>query len=412
MTLRKNTVIGFIIYFSLLSTIVSPSLSEFFGIPRLDSALMPAYTLMALCTLLFYGLDKKAKYTIVALLGIALIAFLSLILRFTSERLIDVFYVSFLFSIFYFSFIYIKNDSYSVYKIRKLLAVLLTTIYLGFFIEIVFGIQLVSGNEQLSILDNAFKGFFFNTNDQAVVVTSLTSGICFFYILNQENWRIRFLGHIFLIVSGVIIFASASRAALLAYIILILLTLFLNSNKLLKLIYIIFSFLISVFVFNVNMLIPVFNFLAKYSWLERSVERFELAIFSLETDNSVDYRTEVYLKFIENFKIVWLGYGPRNYFDYFSENQLTYSLGYTNPHSFFIEIYLAFGVFAFLLFIYFLLVSVYEVFHKSNFLNNQKTLYLMVLLTFCWLVWIPSSIFRMPMIWYSMFVIYIYSKKY
>lgn len=411
MTLRKNTIIGFVVYFSLLSTIVSPSLTKFFSIPRLDSALMPAYTFIALCALVFYGLDRKMKYTTIALLGISLAAFFSLILSFSYERLIDVLYVSFLFSIFYFSSIYIKNSNYSTDKIRMILAVFLNTIYLGFFTEILFGIQLVSGDEQLSILDNAFKGFFYNTNDQAVVVTSLTSGICFFYILNQDGWKVRFLGYILLVLSGLIIFVSASRAALLGYIVLVLVTLFLNSNKIIKFAYIVLGFLISIFIFNVNMLIPIFNFLSKYSWLERSVERFELAIFSLETDNSVDYRAEIYLKFIENFKIVWIGYGPRNYFEYFAKNQLSYNLGYTNPHSFFIEIYLAFGIFAFLWFIAFLLISNYEVFNKSNFVKSQKIFYLLAVILFCWLAWVPSSLFRLPLVWFSVFIIFIYSKN-
>jgi O-antigen ligase len=411
MVLKRSTILGFILYFSLGSLILSPFIAKFFGIPRLDSLLAPLYTLLVLYFLLFYGINKRVKSITIVLIGISLFAFLSLILSFNVERLIDVFYISFLVYLFYFSFIYIKNSGYSSKIIRRLFEFLLFIIFLGFFIEIIFGVQLVIGDEQLSILNNSFKGFFFNTNDQAVVVTSLSAAICFFYIIGQHDKKVRYLGYFLLLVSAVIVFVSASRAALLGFILILIFTLFLNANKYLKLVYAILAIVISTFIFNINFLIPVFNFLSRYSWLERSVERFELAIFSLDSDNSVDYRVEVYQKFFENFKVVWLGYGPRNYFDYFAQNQLSYALGYTNPHSFFIEIYLAFGIFALIFFLAFLVISIYEVFNKSSFLSSQKIFYLVTLLLFCWLVWVPSSIFRLPLVWFSVFIIFIYSKN-
>jgi hypothetical protein len=279
---------------------------------------------------------------------------------------------------------------------------------MGFFSEVLLGIQLVNGNDQLEVSEGAFKGFFFNTNDQAVVSTSLCAAISFFYIINESRTKTRMFGYILLIFLGVVIFVSASRAALLGYLLTVLLTLFLNSGKLMKIGYIsIFSFF-SIFIFNKNLLIPLLNFLSGFSWLERSIDRFQLALFSLDEDNSIGYRTEIYQKFFENAKVLWLGYGPRNYDSYFKEYPLSYSLGYTNPHSFFIEIYLAFGIFALIIFLLFLLRSCNFIM-LSKLMMSQKIFYFFTIILFSWLVWIPSSILRLPLVWYPIFLILIYA---
>lgn len=406
MNIKKDNIFGMFLWFGLVSLILSPSLSTIFSLPRLDTGLMPFYLLSSLSLMFIYKLERVQWDFLVYFLLLISFAFLSLVLNFSFPAFVDVCFFSFFISLFYFTAIYTSQNT--IVKIRLIIFVLSFLIIVGFFSEVLLGIQLVNGNDQLEVSEGAFKGFFFNTNDQAVVSTSLCAAISFFYIINETHTKTRILGYLLLTLLGVVVFVSASRAALLGYLLTILLTLFLNSGKLMKIGYISIFSVFSIFIFNKDLLIPLLNFLSGFSWLERSVERFQLALFSLDEDNSVGYRTEIYQKFAENFKILWLGYGPRNYEEYFKEYPLSYSLGYTNPHSFFIEIYLAFGFFALLLFLAFLLKSCHFIL-RSNLYTSQKTFYFFAILLFSWLVWVPSSILRLPLVWYPIFLILIYA---
>jgi O-antigen ligase len=367
---------------------------------------MPVYLLLTVFLFFIYKLEKIEWNFLVYFLLLILFAFSSLILNFSFDAFVDVCFYSFILFLFFFSLQYVKLKE--IKKIRLIIFVLSTLIILGFLSEILLGIQLVNGNDQLEISEGAFKGFFFNTNDQAVVSTSLCSAICFFYILKERNFKIRFIGYMLLMLLGVVVFVSASRAALLGYILTFLFTFFLNAGPLMRLGYLSLISFFAIFIFNITLLIPVLNFLSGFSWLERSIDRFQLALFSLDEDNSVGYRTEIYQKFFENAKVLWLGYGPRNYENYFKEHPLSYSLGYTNPHSFFIETYLAFGIFALIVFLAFLVKACFFV-QSSKLLSSQKAFFIFTVILFSWLVWVPSSILRLPLVWYPIFLILIYA---
>lgn len=406
MKIKTENFFGFFLWLGLVSLIISPSFSTVFSLPRLDTALMPVYLLLTVFLFFIYKLEKIEWNFLVYFLLLILFAFSSLILNFSFDAFVDVCFYSFILFLFFFSLQYVKLKE--IKKIRLIIFVLSTLIILGFLSEILLGIQLVNGNDQLEISEGAFKGFFFNTNDQAVVSTSLCSAICFFYILKERNFKIRFIGYMLLMLLGVVVFVSASRAALLGYILTFLFTFFLNAGPLMRLGYLSLISFFAIFIFNITLLIPVLNFLSGFSWLERSIDRFQLALFSLDEDNSVGYRTEIYQKFFENAKVLWLGYGPRNYENYFKEHPLSYSLGYTNPHSFFIEIYLAFGIFALIVFLAFLVKACFFV-QSSKLLSSQKAFFIFTVILFSWLVWVPSSILRLPLVWYPIFLILIYA---
>lgn len=406
MSIDKVKIFGFILWGSIFLTLLSPFLSNFFSIPRLDTMLMPFYGVL---TLLFFSLGHykgSILFLFSSLVVMVFFSFISLVLNYSFDNFVDISFFSFFLFLFLFSCFYLSRCPLG--KIRKILFFLSMAILLGFFLEIIFGVQLVQGGEQLSVLDGAFKGFFFNTNDQAVVVTALCTAISFFYILNENNYKTKILGYVVLFFLGVVVFVCASRASLVAYILIIAITIFLNSNNILRYVYGLTSCLFLFFFLNLSYLKPILNFLSGFSWLERSVQRLELVLFAFDEDNSIGYRTEIYQKFFENFKLIFFGYGPRNYEQYFNANPLSYPLGYTNPHSFFIEIYLAFGIFAFLSFIVFLVGAVVLVFLSKNVVWEKKFFFLFSVLVFCWLVWVPSSILRLPLIWYPIFLMLIY----
>ena len=349
-----------LLFFALGLVIFSPALSNLLGLPRLDSALSFVFFFLSFITLFFREIEKDFLKLIFPLYALFFFVGISLLNSFSTDKAVDSFFFGIVIFLFHYSFLaFNRNDGEA--GIRRLLLGMSLIILAGFFIEALLGFQLVSGNDELTVTDNAFKGFFFNTNDQAVIMISLAALIGFFYIIRENNWKWKLTGYALLLIIGLAVVVSASRSVLLSYLIMLMLILFLNASVYFKAVYLFFACVVVLFIFNLSWLQELFILLAKIDWLERPIERFSLVIFSMADDKSVGYRTEIYTAFLDNFKILWLGYGPRDYIQYFDRIKLSFPLGYTNPHSFFIEIYLAFGIFAFLSFLYFILNAIYYV---------------------------------------------------
>ena len=388
--------------------VLSPALSYQIGIPRLDSGLSFVFVLLSIIALCVKAIETNFLKFILFLYGIFFFGFLSVITHFSADKIIDLFFFGSIIFIFHYSFLSSLSENREN-EIRRILLILSTLVILGFMIEAVLGIQLVSGNDELTVENNAFKGFFFNTNDQATVVISLASAVGFFYIIRETSFKTKLIGYFLLLIIGAVVIVSASRTVLFSYLLMFILILFLNATIYFKILYLFLGSILILFIFNLSWLEELFNLLSKIEWLARPIERFALAIFSLDDDQSVGYRTEIYTGFIDNFKLLWIGYGPRDYINYFDDVKLSLPLGYTNPHSFFIEIYLAFGLFAFIILIFFLLYSIYYILKDKYLKTKEKTFILFIFLNFCWIVWVPSSIFRLPLVWYPIFLVLIYT---
>lgn len=388
--------------------VLSPALSYQIGIPRLDSGLSFVFVLLSIIALCVKAIETNFLKFILFLYGIFFFGFLSVITHFSAGKIIDLFFFGSIIFIFHYSFLSSLSENREN-EIRRILLILSTLVILGFMIEAVLGIQLVSGNDELTVENNAFKGFFFNTNDQATVVISLASAVGFFYLIRETSFKTKLIGYFLLLIIGAVVIVSASRTVLFSYLLMFILILFLNATIYFKILYLFLGSILILFIFNLSWLEELFNLLSKIEWLARPIERFALAIFSLDDDQSVGYRTEIYTGFIDNFKLLWIGYGPRDYINYFDDVKLSLPLGYTNPHSFFIEIYLAFGLFAFIILIFFLLYSIYYILKDKYLKTKEKTFILFIFLNFCWIVWVPSSIFRLPLVWYPIFLVLIYT---
>lgn len=388
--------------------VLSPALSYQIGIPRLDSGLSFVFVLLSIIALCVKAIETNFLKFILFLYGIFFFGFLSVIAHFSADKIIDLFFFGIIIFIFHYSFLSSLSENREN-EIRRILLILSILVILGFMIEAVLGIQLVSGNDELTVENNAFKGFFFNTNDQATVVISLASAVGFFYLIRETSFKTKLIGYFLLLIIGAVVIVSASRTVLFSYLLMFILILFLNATVYFKILYLFLGSILILFIFNLSWLEELFNLLAKIEWLARPIERFSLAIFSLDDDQSVGYRTEIYTGFIDNFKLLWIGYGPRDYINYFDDVKLSLPLGYTNPHSFFIEIYLAFGLFAFIIFIFFLLYSIYYILKDKYLKTKEKAFILFIFLNFCWIVWVPSSIFRLPLVWYPIFLVLIYT---
>lgn len=408
MNIRVISVFKLLLFFALGLVILSPALSNLLGVPRLDSALSFIFFSLSLIILFTGEIRKDFLKLIFPLYALFFFVLISLLNSFSSEKMVDSSFFGVVIFLFHYSYLAFDYED-SEESIRYLVLGISLIVLAGFFIEALFGFQLVSGNEELTVTDKAFKGFFFNTNDQAVIMVSLAALIGFFFIIRENNWKVKLTGYGLLLIIGVAIVVSASRSVLLSYLIMLMLILFLNASVYFKAVYLFFTCVIALFIFNLSWLQELFILLAKIDWLERPIERFSLVIFSMGDDKSVGYRTEIYTAFLDNFKILWLGYGPRDYLQYFDQIKLSFPLGYTNPHSFFIEIYLAFGIFAFFAFLYFILNSIYYVLTDNLLVWKERIFILFIFINFCWIVWVPSSILRLPLIWYPLFLVLVYA---
>ena len=182
MHIKYSNVFKLLLLFGLELTVLSPALSNLLGLPRLDSGLSFLFVALSLMALFFKKTETDFFKFLVPLYAIFFVGFLSVLSSFSTEKLVDLFFFALVIFIFHYSFLAFKEGN-SEDEIRYLLLGISLFMLLGFFVEALLGFQLVSGNDELTVTDNAFKGFFFNTNDQAVVITSLASAVGFFYIV-------------------------------------------------------------------------------------------------------------------------------------------------------------------------------------------------------------------------------------
>ncbi len=121
------------------------------------------------------------------------------------------------------------------------------------------------------------------------------------------------------------------------YLVLLLLYLVYRNNGLLS----IFMLAATALLFSMIPSELIQNFLLSLDsneFLERFSSRLYLFLYDLESDNSVSYRQEIYHYFWNNPPLLYLGYGPKNFREFFG-GHISGSLGFGNPHSFIIELY-------------------------------------------------------------------------
>ena len=84
------------------------------------------------------------------------------------------------------------------------------------------------------------------------------------------------------------------------------------------------------------------------------------------------------------------------------------SLGFTNPHAFIIELYLAFGIIALLSFTAYIAVYALTCISAQGLSSKARFIALFSMIIFLVAGFIPSTIMRMPFIWLPGFLIFIY----
>ena len=397
------------LYTMVTAYMLGPMLSYKLGIPRIDN---PLTLLLVPATLLIFFIENKTFNSKAGLMLMAVglmtgwSAIHLLITPMDSVRVMDSFFFLSVAGLFYLLYLILNRHENPLRFIRRLLIFFCAFIIIPPVIEVLTGTQFVNSDEILAIEAGVIKGFFFNPNNLGTTALFFAPAVLIFFNIGV-NKREYLFGWILFLSLGAIVFASASRTATMSYIILFILNLIYRNNGLFT--------LMTIGVTGAGLSMIPKQYIADFllsmhgnAFLENISSRLYLFLFNLESDNSVGYRQEIYNYFWSNPPLLLYGYGPKNFQEYFG-GHLSDSLGFENPHSFIIELYLGFGMISLIGFICYIIWYATNVFLSQNLRNKQKAIGLAAIGLFILGGFIPSTILRMPFLWLPCFLIFLYS---
>lgn len=410
MKIKSHTLYILMIYTMLCAYMLGPMLSFTVGIPRIDNPM----SLLFVCATLFIAFfeDKRfPKKMAVALFFLSLMVAWSalhlVISPLTNTQFADLMFFLVVPCFFYLLYLCISRVGDPLVFIQCLTAVFTLFISLPPLVEVATGIQFVNtSGEELSIEAGAAKGLFFNPNNMATTAVCLAPAVLIFFNYLGRTAKEKSAGWILFALLGAVTFVSASRTAIACYLALLALHFIYRKNGLTTLLSIAAAYLL--FAATPSHIIQ--NFLLSLTgnpFLERFSSRLYLFLYDFGSDNSVSYRQEIYNYFLEHPPLLYTGYGPKNFGEYFG-GHLSHSLGFENPHSFIIELYLGFGMISLLAFLGY--AATYFANIASAKLITGKTRFFALIGMAIFLLggFIPSSILRLPFLWLPCFLIFIY----
>ncbi|OSI09384.1 O-antigen ligase family protein [Neisseria zoodegmatis] len=410
MKVKNIHLYSLLVYGMLGAYMIGPSLSYKFGIQRIDNFLTILF--IALTLLIALLESKRFPSRIALLLGSLTVMTAWSALHFgisfiSGTQFIDLMFFISIPCFFYLLYLIISRTEHPLRFVRNLIIFFSAFICIPPFIEIGAGMQFVTAAEELAIEAGAVKGLFFNPNNLATTAVCLAPAVLMFFNFEAENRKQVLAGWGLYLLLGIIIFASASRTAIACYVLLTLLALMYRKNGLATLLSV-------VAVYLVFAMIPseaIQNFLLSLNsneFLERFSSRVYLFLYDFESDSSVSSRQEIYNHFLNNFPLLITGYGPKNFAEFFG-GHLSSSLGFENPHSFIVELYLGFGIVSLLGFVYYVAGYIGTFAFAQRFDSRFRVFALSAMAVFLIGGFIPSSILRLPFVWLPCFLIAIYA---
>ena len=388
---------------------IGPSLSYRVGIPRIDN---PLTLLFILSSCLIFLLESKtfpakAGKALLALTIMAGWSLLHIIFSSVSATLFaDLMMFAVLPCYFYILYLIISRAPDQLKFIQRFILFFLAFITLPAFIELLTGFQFVYADEAYSVDSGTLKGLFFNPNNLSTTALCLAPAVLVFFNLLGKSKKEVALGWWLFLLLGLTIFASVSRTAIVCYLVLLLLYLVYRNNGLLS----IFMLAATALLFSMIPSELIQNFLLSLDsneFLERFSSRLYLFLYDLESDNSVSYRQEIYHYFWNNPPLLYLGYGPKNFREFFG-GHISGSLGFGNPHSFIIELYLGFGIVSLLGFLSYVILYAATMIGSRRYASKLRFIALLAMAIFLIAGFIPSTILRLPFIWLPCFLIFLY----
>ncbi|WP_165089036.1 O-antigen ligase family protein [Neisseria yangbaofengii] len=408
MKIKRLNIYSVTLYLMLLGYMLGPTLSFKLGVARIDNPLTILFIAFGFLVL-FLESKKVPRSIYMMLLSLAALNIWPgihlLISDLTPTQFMDIMFfmvLPFFFHIFYQVLI---RDEEPLGTIQKFLTVFALYVAAPPFIELATGIQFVSASEELTLEAGSLKGLFFNPNNLATCAVCMAPAILFFFQLEGKSVKERLYGWILFFTLGLAVFASVSRTAIGCYLLILFIYIVYQKNGLIT-IGITALMLLTLFLIPSNVIQEFLLSLNGNQFLERFSSRVYLFLYDLGSDNSVSYRQEIYNYFWQNPPLLLTGYGPKNFKEYFG-GHLSDSLGFENPHSFIIELYLGFGIISLLGFIAYILIYLRSTVTRK-IRSKSKVIAWVCLGIFLLAGFIPSTILRMPFIWLPCFLIFIY----
>lgn len=323
-----------------------------------------------------------------------------------SEQIKDTFYAFHIVAIFLIVYTIIKNKLITRNQLFNFLYYLYLTLICASIVQFLgligFGIQLWHEELNLEHGIELVKGPFSNPNNLAIICLMF---FCMLYWM-AEQLSMRKKRVILVIVTAIILLLTLSRLAVLLFI------LFFYGYLLYQRKYKLFSFLLLVSIIFLIMFITVIFSLepmkveadSEFSFVARNVNRL-IAIRDIASSSGNDssgIRINSYLYFFSNLERATFPYGSGNYSNFYINTKFDSKLISLNPHSYIIEVILAYGAIS-----GFLLLGLLSYMAITNIKNTRTDRYFIFFLSyFLLLTNIPSSVLRMPLIWLFLFLIF------
>lgn len=323
-----------------------------------------------------------------------------------SEQIKDTFYAFHIVAIFLIVYTITKNKLISRSQLFNFLYYLYLTLILASIVQFlgVIGLGIQLWHEELN-LDHGIelvKGPFSNPNNLAI--------ICLMFFCNlywmAEQLSMRKKAVILVVATAIILLLTLSRLAVLLFI------LFFYGYLLYQRKYKLFSLLlVASALFLIMFVAVIFNLEpmkvetdSEFSFVARNVNRL-IAIRDIASSSGNDssgIRINSYLYFFSNLDRAIFPYGSGNYSNFYINTKFDSKLISLNPHSYIIEVILAYGIIS-----GFLLLGLLSYMAITNIKNTRTDRYFIFFLSyFLLLTNIPSSVLRMPLIWLFLFLIF------
>jgi len=141
-----------------------------------------------------------------------------------------------------------------------------------------------------------------------------------------------------------------------------------------------------------------------------NAQRLWLFLFALEDDKSVGARADIYQYFFDNFDLFHLGYGIKNYSDFFIGSNVI-ELAKVNPHSLLIDLSLSFGFMGLIFYFFPCFVAFYLAIRCVHSNYQCAVLLILSIITYFATSFIPSSIWRIPLFFFPLYCAIFISKS-
>ena len=363
--------------------------------------------LLPLIALPFLFLSFRPKINLISglLLFYIFIAILHNFAYGVRDSFIDLFYISYIYLVFLAAQVTANllttQKNSQTYKTSLIFFLTVTLLILAYFYEIKSGVSLVGKTNDFG--GGIYSSTFNNVNDFASYIAIVTPLLLYFVDKYRNSSSLYISLYLFLCL---IIFLLASRTALLAILLIPVAYMLFRAKFIQSLLLVLLILILSQLNWEeiIYSLTKVDNEI-----ISRSASRVSLALYDFESDNSASYRLDSYYHFFNNIFETVIGTGTKNYAAFYGEKFSGTVVG-ANPHSFFIEITLAFGWLGLTTIVAIFTKLIFNIYRMKKTMKLEYFYGMTSLIIFILISNVPSTIIRLPILFFPIFFFYCLSK--